>query len=156
MKLVIVDDDGLICSSLARSLIRLGHAARAATSVESALRLLESEAPNALLTDLDLGCGGDGIELIERLRREGRRIPTLLMTGSDPFLARARLARAGLDDVALLEKPFAFEDLMKVLGDLLAPGEVPPARSATPRTTRRTPVSVVVETIARSLGGRVL
>jgi DNA-binding response OmpR family regulator len=156
MKLVIVDDDGLFCSSLARSLIRLGHAARAATSEESALRLVDSESPNALLTDLDLGGGGDGIELIQRLRREGRRIPTVLMTGSDPYMARARLARAGLDDVALLEKPFAFEDLMTLLAALLVPGEAAHARPAPGRTTRRTPISVVVETLARSLGGRVV
>ena len=47
MKLLIVDDDSLICSSLARGLIRLGHAARAATSVEAALRLIEIESPVA-------------------------------------------------------------------------------------------------------------
>jgi DNA-binding response OmpR family regulator len=154
MKLLIVDDDSLICSSLARSLIRLGHAARAATSVESACRLNASEAPAAVLTDLDLGDGGDGIELILRLRSEGCRAPTIMMTGSDPVMARARLARAGLNEVALLEKPFAFEDLLKVLAEVLptvgAPFESPA------RTPRPTPVAAMVGTVVRSLGGRVL
>ncbi|HVR03056.1 MAG TPA: response regulator, partial [Polyangia bacterium] len=119
MKLLIVDDDSLICSSLARSLIRLGHAGRSANSVESALRVIESESPAAVLTDLDLGPGGDGIDLLLRLRKQGCRVPTIMMTGSDPIMARARLARAGLDEVALLEKPFEFDDLMKLLAEVL-------------------------------------
>jgi DNA-binding NtrC family response regulator len=155
MKLLIVDDDSLICSSLARSLIRLGHAARAATSVESACRLIGSESPSAILTDLDLGAGGDGVDLLRRLRQTGCRVPTIMMTGSDPIMARARLARAGLGEVALLEKPFLFEDLLKVLGEVLpaadAASEVPAAR-----TPRPTPIANMVGTVVRSLGGRVL
>jgi DNA-binding response OmpR family regulator len=154
MKLLIVDDDNLICSSLARGLIRLGHAARAATSVESACRLLDSESPAAVLTDLDLGDGGDGVDLILRLRSEGCRVPTVMMTGSDPIMARARLARAGLDEVALLEKPFAFEDLLKVLGEVLPSGA--PFETTAPRTPRPTPVASVIQSVARTLGGRVL
>jgi DNA-binding response OmpR family regulator len=152
MKLLIVDDDSLICSSLARSLIRLGHAARAATSVESACRLIESESPAAVLTDLHLGDGGDGLDLILRLRHEGCRVPTIMMTGSDPVMARARLARAGLDEVALLEKPFAFEDLLKVLAEVLPSAGVPLEVPA-PRTPRPTPVAAMVETVVRTLGG---
>jgi len=152
MKLLIVDDDSLICSSLARSLIRLGHAARAATSVESACRLIEIESPAAVLTDLDLGDGGDGIDLILRLRSEGCRAPTIMMTGSDPIMARARLARAGLDEVALLEKPFAFEDLLKVLAEALPSAGVPLELPA-PRAQRPTPVAAMVGTVVRTLGG---
>jgi DNA-binding response OmpR family regulator len=150
MKLLIVDDDSLICSSLARSLIRLGHAARAATSVESACRLLETESPAAVLTDLDLGVGGDGVDLILRLRHEGCRVPTVMMTGSDPIMARARLARAGLDEVALLEKPFAFEDLLKVLGEVLPSGSSLEMASRTPRPT---PVASMMQSVVRTLGG---
>jgi len=156
MKLLIVDDDSLICSSLARSLIRLGHAARAATSVELACRLNESEAPAAVLTDLDLGAGGDGIELILRLRSEGCRAPTIMMTGSDPIMARARLARAGLSEVALLEKPFAFEDLLKVLAEVLPSTGSGASFEAPARTPRPTPVAAMVGTVVRSLSGRVL
>jgi DNA-binding response OmpR family regulator len=151
MKLLIVDDDSLICSSLARALVRLGHAGRAASSVEAALRLVESESPAAILTDLDLGVGGDGIDLITRLRREGCLAPTIMMTGSDPVMARARLARAGLDEIALLEKPFAFDDLMKLLGEVLPAGS-----AATPaRPARPTPMASMVGSVVRSLGGRV-
>jgi two-component system OmpR family response regulator len=153
MKLLIVDDDHLICSSLARSLIRLGHAARAATSLDSACRLIESEAPGAVLTDLDLGPGGDGVELILRLRKAGCCVPTVMMTGSDPVMARARLARAGLDEVALLEKPFAFDDLMLLLAEVMPSAAAAPAPARTPRPT---PVAAMMENVVRTLSRRVL
>jgi DNA-binding response OmpR family regulator len=155
MKLLIVDDDSLICSALARGLIRLGHAGRAATSVESALRLVESESPGAILTDLDLGPDGDGVDLISRLRREGCKVPTIMMTGGDPVMARARLARAGLDEIALLEKPFTIDDLMKLLTEMMSPSVDPsPSPAAPTRSTRPTPVSAVMQTVVRAFGGR--
>jgi DNA-binding response OmpR family regulator len=155
MKLLIVDDDSLICSSLARSLIRLGHAGRAANSVESALRVIECESPAAVLTDLDLGPGGDGVDLITRMRREGCQVPTIMMTGSDPAMARARLARAGLDEIALLPKPFAFDELMKLLGEVVPALGASDAASPV-RAPRLTPVAAIVDNVVRSFGGRVL
>src|SRR5436190_18294502 len=123
MKLLIVDDDIWLCSSLARGLVKLGHFARTATSIEMALGLVGQEAPTAVLTDLDLGAGGDGVELITRLRADGVRVPAILMTGSDATIARTRLAGAGHEGISVLEKPFAFEDLMKKLEELF-PTEV--------------------------------
>jgi DNA-binding response OmpR family regulator len=121
MKLLLVDDDVLICSAISRSLIRLGHASRTVTSAGDALALLDAEAPSAVVTDLDLGPGSDdGIELIAELRRRGYSRPTVLMTGSDLDEARARLGRAGLDDVPLLAKPFELDELLRALGVAVA------------------------------------
>ncbi|MDB4982117.1 MAG: DNA-binding response regulator [Myxococcales bacterium] len=122
MKLLLVDDDVLVCSAIARPLIRLGHASRTETSAASALALLDAEAPNAVVTDLDLGPGSDdGIALITELRRRGYARPIVLMTGSDLDEARARLGRAGLDDVPLLAKPFELDELLRALGVAVAP-----------------------------------
>jgi two-component system, OmpR family, response regulator len=153
MKLLIVDDDSSLCSALARNLIRLGHAARSAASVTLALKLVESESPAAVLTDLDLGAGGDGIDLITRLRQQGCQVPAILMTGSDPVIARARLGRAGLDEIALLEKPFAFEDLAKVLAEIL-PQDASLQSGPPVRQTRPTPVAVMLNAVGRAFGGR--
>ena len=76
------------------------------------------------------------------------------MTGNDRAVARARLADAGLDEIALLEKPFEFEQLVKKLAELL-----PEAGAPTPtavRASRPTPVATVVDNVVRALGGRVL
>ena len=144
MKLLLVDDDVLVCSALSRGLIRLGHASRTATTVDAALELAETEAPTAILTDLDLGPGWTGIDLITELRRRGYAHPAILMTGSDAGAARARLAAAGHDDVPLLSKPFELTDLFRVLGEVLP---------ATP--VRRSPSgTALVDNVMRALGGR--
>ena len=107
MKLVVVDDDSLLCSAISRCLIRLGHSSRMATSVDGAVALIAAESPAAELTDVDLGAGGDGVDLIGRLRASGTPAPILVMTGGDMAGARARLDAAGHGDIAVLAKPFA-------------------------------------------------
>lgn len=155
MKLVIVDDDSLLCSALARGFIRLGHSSRMATSVEEALGLVTNEEPAAVLTDLDLGRGGDGVELLTRLREAGSRIPTLMMTGSDPATARARLRAAGLDEISVLEKPFEFEDLVKKLAGLVPQFQVTPAPPPAHRTPSGT-MAALMGTVMERIGGRVI
>jgi two-component system, OmpR family, response regulator MprA len=143
MKLLLVDDDVLICSAISRSLIRLGHASRTVTSAADALALLDAEAPNAVVTDLDLGPGSDdGIALIAELRRRGYARPTVLMTGSDLVAARARLDGAGLGDVPLLAKPFELDELLRALG-------VP---AATPSAAPRGGAGHVMGNVMRALG----
>lgn len=158
MKLLIVDDDTWLCSALARGLVRLGHFARVATSVDSAFALVQAEEPAAILTDLDLGAGGDGIDLILRLRQAGAQMPILMMSGSDAKVARARLRGAGLDEIVLLEKPFPFEDLMKRLGELMSEAAMVVTAEESGVTPRPTPKGMAgfMGNVVRSLGGRVL
>jgi DNA-binding response OmpR family regulator len=150
MKVLIVDDDILLCATLARSLIRLGHSSRTATSVESGLTLIESETPSAVLTDLELGPAGNGVEFISRLRQRGSTVPVIMMTGSDPEMARARLDEAGLDVVAILEKPFPFEELMAKLISLFPQAAAAPAPGGAPKTS----MAAMMERVVRTLGGR--
>jgi DNA-binding response OmpR family regulator len=163
MKLLIVDDDTWLCSALARGLVRLGHFARVAASADAAFELARSEAPAAVLTDLDLGPGGDGVDLIRRLREAGCHMPVLMMTGSEPKMARARLRAAGLEEIVLLEKPFEFEELMKRLAALVPEQAMAPeiiegeASMATPRpSTPPKGVAAFMGSVVRTLGGRVL
>ncbi|HEX4403823.1 MAG TPA: response regulator [Polyangia bacterium] len=151
MTLLIVDDDMWLCSALSRNLVRLGYACRRAASVDAALTLMAAEPVSAVLTDLDLGAGGDGVELITRMRAVGSGVPALMMTGSDRAVARARLADAGLDEIAIVEKPFEFDHIMKKLAEI-----VPSDISLAPRPPRPTPVAAVLDTVARTLGRRVL
>jgi DNA-binding response OmpR family regulator len=154
MTLLIVDDDMWLCSALSRNLVRLGFAARRAASVDAALALMATEPVSAVLTDLDLGAGGDGVELITRMRAAGSHVPALMMTGSDRAVARARLADAGLDEIAIIEKPFEFDQVMKRLAEVVP--TVVASSPAAAHTSRHTPASVVVDTVNRTLGRRVL
>ena len=150
MTLLIVDDDMWLCSALSRNLVRLGHGARRAASVEAALALIATETPAAVLTDLDLGAGGSGVELISRLRAAGSQVPVLMMTGSDRAVARAQLADAGLDEISILEKPFEFEQLARKLAEVLPHAGPSFAGGRAPHTGP----AGVLDSVVRTLGGR--
>lgn len=154
MKLVIVDDDGLLCSALSRCLVRINHSARMAASVDAALALVAAESPAAVLTDLDLGAGGNGVDLIRRLRASGSTVPVLMMTGSDPAAARARLSAEGLGEIHVIEKPFEFDALTRELAELLPSAQFPPAVTAPSRATPSK--GSFVGNVLASLGGRVI
>ena len=123
--------------------------------MDAALALMATEPVSAVLTDLDLGAGGDGVELITRMRAAGSHVPALMMTGSDRAVARARLADAGLDEIAIIEKPFEFDQVMKRLTELV-PTLGASSSSAAARVARPTPVAMVIDTVTRTLGRRVL
>jgi DNA-binding NtrC family response regulator len=114
MNILIVDDDAILGRAVARLLAHLGHAGRAVSSVEAALRALAEAPPDLLLTDFDLGSGCTGVDLVG-WTRNGYQIPAVIMTGHDLADVRAALAAAGLTDVSLLPKPFSLDALSAAL-----------------------------------------
>jgi len=128
MNVLIVDDDVLLARALARALSKAGHRCRTATSVDSAVALVTIERPTLVLTDLDLGGAGDGVDLACWLRNAGHRMRIIMMTGSGVDLARVELARAGLEDVDVLAKPFPLWRLTAAL--VTRPAAAAPAAAA--------------------------
>jgi two-component system response regulator MprA len=61
--------------------------------------------------------GYDGLDVTRRLRREGNRVPVLLLTARDAVGDRVDGLDAGADDY--LPKPFALEELLARLRALL-------------------------------------
>jgi two-component system response regulator GlrR len=114
MNVMIVDDDVLLSRALSRALEASGHSCLTASSVEGALHVLATNRPALVLTDLDLGGAGDGVDLARWLRGSGVTVPIVMMTGSDVELARRELSRAGLDGIEVLPKPFALRRLLAI------------------------------------------
>jgi two-component system, OmpR family, response regulator len=108
MRLLIVEDDALLADGLARSLRRSGHAVDWVESAERAWLALESEAFDLAILDLGLP-GGDGFDLLHRLRRNERYIPVIIATAREAVADRVRGLDLGADDY--LVKPFAIEEL---------------------------------------------
>jgi CheY-like chemotaxis protein len=107
--LVVDDDAGLLYGACAL-LEGCGLRATPAASPEEAMALTEGEAPDVLVTDLELGpLSISGAELIAALRRKARpRLPAVLIT--EPEVAAAALRAAGVT-AEVVRKPFTRDAL---------------------------------------------
>jgi DNA-binding response OmpR family regulator len=93
---------------------RLLHAA----SVAGADRLLASEAFDIVLADRLLGGGEpDGLDLIERMRKQGHDMPVIVLSSLGSTRERVRGLETGAD--AYLPKPWSPEELAAQIAALL-------------------------------------
>jgi two-component system response regulator MprA len=117
VKILVVDDERAVRESLRRALELEGYEIELAEDGEQALERLHSEAePDAMVLDV-LMPGVDGLEVSRTLRREGSRLPILMLTARTQVEDRVEGLDAGADDY--LTKPFALEELLARVRALL-------------------------------------
>ena len=110
MKILVVDDERAVRDSLRRALELEGYAVELAADGEEALeRLGVNGDPDAVILDV-LMPGIDGLEVCRRIRRDGNRVPVLMLTARDEVENRVAGLDAGADDY--VTKPFALEELL--------------------------------------------
>ena len=110
--LLIVDDDAALRATLAEQLSLDGEfePTEAATAGE-AEEMLASAATRFDAVLLDIGLpDGDGRELCTRLRRQGLKIPVIMLTGADAEADVVRGLDAGANDY--IAKPFRLNELL--------------------------------------------
>jgi two-component system response regulator MprA len=117
MKILVVDDEPAVRDSLRRALELEGYSVDlAADGVEALERLGANGEPDALILDI-LMPRMDGLEACRRLRREGYRLPVLMLTAREEVENRVAGLDAGADDY--VTKPFALEELLARIRALL-------------------------------------
>jgi two-component system response regulator MprA len=116
MRLLVVDDDRALRDVLRRALSLAGYEVRLADSGASALSEVTSAVPDAVVLDIGLP-DIDGLEVCRLLRREGNRVPVLMLTARDAVSDRIDGLDAGADDY--LVKPFDIDELKARLRALL-------------------------------------
>lgn len=112
MRLLLVDDDNDVRRALARGFKIRGVEVVEARNADEAIAQLGDFAITAVLSDIDMGPGGSGIDVLIAAKRE-RAIPVALMTGA-PSDKRSTLAMMG-GAVAVLAKPFDTDAAMLAL-----------------------------------------
>jgi CheY-like chemotaxis protein len=131
-----------------------GHRVVTATTINAALQQVRHERPGVIVTDIQLGRGESGWDLIRAVRHDPpvSATPVVVLTGrQEPALATTA---AQLSCAALLVKPCLPDTLRKVLQPYYSPevGEMPhamPDRRARPRihALGETPRSALVAMI---------
>ena len=118
-KILIVDDEKLVRWALAQKCAEFGFQSSEAGTAEEALRMLQSESPDAILLDVHLP-DQSGIEVLEKLKQAGDTHSVIMMT-ADPQLDDVKAAlRLGAYD--FVSKPINFEELGVTLQNALEAG----------------------------------
>ena len=117
MKILVVDDERAVRESLRRALELEGYEIDLAADGREALEKLEHDGQtDAVVLDV-LMPGMDGLEVSRTLRRQGSKVPILMLTARTQVEDRVEGLDAGADDY--LTKPFALEELLARVRALL-------------------------------------
>lgn len=109
-RILIVDDDAIVASSLAEFLTREGFACEVAPDAERALERLGADPTFELaLCDLSLPGDVDGLELLRRLARDHAGVVPVMLTGYATIRSAVESLRLGAADY--LTKPVMDEEL---------------------------------------------
>ena len=109
MRLLLVEDEVRLASSLLQGLREEGHQVDHCTTASDAREQALGLDYEVILLDWMLP-DGDGLELLRGWRRRGLRAPVLMLTARGTVPERVTGLRAGADDY--LAKPFDFEELL--------------------------------------------
>lgn len=109
MRILIIDDEPLICRALKTLLEQQDHQVDTACRALDGAAKLEALAYDLALIDVELGSSITGMDLAEHARHAG--IPPVLMTGWDPDDLRAR-------GYEVIQKPDLFDYILRVIARL--------------------------------------
>ena len=120
-KILIIDDDQAVCSSLRLLLKKKGYNAHAVNHPSVALETVVEFEPDLILLDMNFTInttGKQGLALLRRILEDHENMPVILMTG----WATVQLAVEGMKIGArdFLAKPWDNDHLVKSIADILA------------------------------------
>lgn len=108
MRVLLVEDDGLLGNALQAGLTQAGYRVDWLTDGDQAAAALRHEEPDLLVLDLGLP-GQDGLSVLRTLRSRGSDLPVLVLTARDTVEDRVAGLDCGADDY--LVKPFDLGEL---------------------------------------------
>ncbi|MBJ7551843.1 response regulator [Marinomonas ostreistagni] len=117
-KILLVDDSMTMLMSMEGVLKRAGFDVKTATDGNKALALIDSYAPDLVITDLNMP-GMDGIELIKKIKQNAsmRFKPILMLTTESQESKKVEAKSAGA--TGWLVKPVSPTDLTSVIKKVL-------------------------------------
>jgi two-component system response regulator MtrA len=145
-RVLVIEDNSGLAEGIAYNLRHEGYESRIAEDGHAGLSAVREWAPHLVILDLMLP-GLDGYQILEAMRKEGNRIPVIILTARGEEADKVRGFR--LDADQYVTKPFGVLELLERVGALLRrAGER--ASGGTRATTIRFG-DVVVDTASRAV-----
>ena len=116
MRILIVEDEPTLGQQLKSTLEGAGYAVDLSVDGEDGHYMGSTENYDAIILDLGLP-EIDGLTVLDRWRKEGRKFPVLVLTARDSWSDKVAGLDAGADDY--LAKPFQTEELIARLRALI-------------------------------------
>lgn len=111
-KILIIDDDNLVCISLKKALTRLDNEVEICMEGEEAIHSIKTYEPDLILLDIYLTTH-NGLELLKIIKNEGIEAPVIMITGyADVNIAVSAIKGGALD---FLLKPIDLQQLQLVI-----------------------------------------
>jgi len=108
MRVLLIEDDATLGRALQEFLSGQGYAVDWLADGQRGLLAIKNYAYDLVVLDLNLP-DLDGLEVLSKMRSEGRSIPVLILTARDALADRVAGLDAGADDY--LSKPFELDEL---------------------------------------------
>jgi DNA-binding NtrC family response regulator len=113
LRVLVVDDEVILCQSVDKILKRKGHKIDAATSVADALKLLDDgNQYDLIIADLMMPQAG-GLELLTATQKSWPELPVLIITGFSSIASAVESTKLGA--AGYLPKPFTPDELEKAV-----------------------------------------
>ena len=120
MRILLVEDERELSNALVAILTRSNYSVDPVYDGEDALYYLETENYDAVILDIMIP-KIDGIEVLKTIRKDGNKIPVIMLTAKSEIDDRVVGLDSGADDY--LTKPFASKELLARLRALTRRGE---------------------------------
>src|SRR5437773_460984 len=116
-QVMVVDDDLAMCSFLRTFLGARGYSAVTVTSADEAVRRFHAERPAAVLLDVVMPGGMDGLAALAAFRKIDKDIPVIVVSGQGGTNTVVQAMKLGATDFVC--KPFEDTELEVVIGNAL-------------------------------------
>ncbi len=116
-RILVVDDEPNVLKVLEALLIQDGNEVVAVASAEDALEALADQPCDLMISDLRLGRGMDGLELLHEGRIRAPHMPTVMITAYGTIEVAVQAMKEGAFD--FIRKPFRMEELLETVRNAL-------------------------------------
>jgi DNA-binding NtrC family response regulator len=112
MRILVVDDEGIVLASCKRVLVPEGFEVALAASADEALAAIDREPPALLIVDVKMPVH-DGLYIMRELNRRQQRVPVILMSGFSTKETIEESYKMGAS--RFLAKPFTPDELLETV-----------------------------------------